>query len=201
MYLYKITCIKFERVDCMETPTGANVPNPNEPAAFDSKSFSEADLDRTLKTAFDEVFFSESMTLSEETKASVTDASMVIMDEIAQASDDDGSALNDILAASKRMELESRLENDKSMFKCVNVIEELVSAKIDEQIKKMNICDCPKCRLDILAYSLNNIKPSYVVSDRGSLFSKLAYCEKQGYADMAMIVTQACVAVSSNPQH
>ncbi|HWP51466.1 MAG TPA: late competence development ComFB family protein [Clostridia bacterium] len=54
-----------------------------------------------------------------------------------------------------------------------NVMEELVEDKVDRLWKTHTACTCERCREDVIALSLNNLPPQYVVSDAGAFFVKM----------------------------
>ncbi len=61
-------------------------------------------------------------------------------------------------------------------------------------------CACRDCVLDMAAYALNNVKPSYRVSLVGSLSTGAA--EETGYArEIARVVREAIEKVRANPSH
>ncbi|HWR61146.1 MAG TPA: late competence development ComFB family protein, partial [Clostridia bacterium] len=79
--------------------------------------------------------------------------------------------------------------------------EELVSTKTDELLKLMNMCQCEKCRLDIIAIALNELPTKYVVSEKGELYTKLNELEQQFEIDVETAIVKAAVLVSKNPKH
>lgn len=87
------------------------------------------------------------------------------------------------------------------MYKLKNYMEELVEKKTDEILKLMNICKCEKCRLDIMALTLNSLPSKYVVSDKGALYTKVKELEQQFEVDVEAAIIRAAVFVSKNPKH
>jgi competence protein ComFB len=87
------------------------------------------------------------------------------------------------------------------MYKLKNYMEELVINKTSELLKIMNICDCEKCRLDIMAIALNELPTKYVVSEKGELYTKLNELEQQFEIDVETAIIKAAVLVSKNPKH
>lgn len=83
-----------------------------------------------------------------------------------------------------------------------NYTESMVFRVIDDVLKKnSNICGCKRCRFDIAAIALNNLKPRYVVSERGELFTKVDEMEFQNIADIIKEVTHAIKLVKEKPRH
>lgn len=66
--------------------------------------------------------------------------------------------------------------------------------------KKLN-CDCQQCTDDIKAIMLNNLKPMYVVTDKGILYNKVKALNTQFKADILGELTKAIKIVEENPQH
>ena len=64
-----------------------------------------------------------------------------------------------------------------------------------------DICKCQKCKLDMIAWTLNRISPKYVVSDKGRMYTKLQEVEIQFRADIVRELTKAISHISRNPQH
>ena len=62
-------------------------------------------------------------------------------------------------------------------------------------------CNCDKCKLDIAALALNNLKPRYVVTERGSLLGRANNMNQQFNTDITLEVTKAIEIVGRNPQH
>jgi len=63
------------------------------------------------------------------------------------------------------------------------------------------ICTCDKCIMDIKAIALNNLKPHYVVTDKGELYSKVNEMEVQFQTDVMKALIDAIAIVSQNPRH
>lgn len=83
-----------------------------------------------------------------------------------------------------------------------NLIQYEVECVIEKLLKdRTDICTCDKCRLDISAISLNNLKPKYVVTDKGRLYAKLETLSYQYETDVTIEVTKAIKIVSGNPRH
>jgi len=67
--------------------------------------------------------------------------------------------------------------------------------------KHKDICTCEKCKLDIVAITLNNLPPKYVVSEKGEVFTKIKEMEAQFDVDIIKELTRAIEMVSKNPRH
>jgi competence protein ComFB len=75
-----------------------------------------------------------------------------------------------------------------------DTLENLISGRED-------ICKCPKCKLDIVAWALNRLPPKYVVTDKGRMYTKLKEQEIQFRADVVQELTKAISRISKGPQH
>lgn len=84
-----------------------------------------------------------------------------------------------------------------------NLVEEEVHNTIKLVMKTMeeDICDCDRCTLDIMAIALNSLKPKYVVTEKGQLYSKLDLLSYQTNADTLAAVTKAIEIVRKNHHH
>ena len=88
-----------------------------------------------------------------------------------------------------------------SAYMPVNIVEDLITAKAPEFIKRMGICSCYRCVNDIIAMTLNILPPKYIVTQKGMLFARIASYENQYATDVVSALTKACVQVSESPRH
>ena len=87
-------------------------------------------------------------------------------------------------------------------MKLHNLMEDEVIYIINELLKnREDICTCDKCKLDIAAITLNNLKPKYVVTEKGGLFAKVETLNYQFDVDLIKEVTKAAKIVGDEPQH
>jgi len=87
-------------------------------------------------------------------------------------------------------------------LKLKNLKEKQVMDTIDRIIRERDdICDCDRCRLDIAAIALNNLKPKYVVTEKGGLYAKVDILDYQYDVDLIKEVTQAIEIVNKQPHH
>ncbi|NLY67720.1 MAG: late competence development ComFB family protein [Tissierellia bacterium] len=83
-----------------------------------------------------------------------------------------------------------------------NLMEGQVLHVLDRILKDRNdVCKCDKCRLDIAAIALNNLKPKYVVTEKGRVYAKLAALNYQNEANIIVEITKAIKIVGENPRH
>jgi competence protein ComFB len=82
-----------------------------------------------------------------------------------------------------------------------NYMEDMVLAKMPIVMKQMGVCDCDRCRLDILAYVLNKMPPKYVVTVKGTIYAKLSLLQSQFDVDILTHITHAAAMVKERPRH
>ncbi|MCT8975372.1 late competence development ComFB family protein [Clostridium sp. CX1] len=64
-----------------------------------------------------------------------------------------------------------------------------------------DVCRCERCLDDIRAIALNNLKPLYVVSDKGILYTKVNELKMQFNTDVIQELVKSIQIVSKNPRH
>lgn len=84
-----------------------------------------------------------------------------------------------------------------------NYMEEAVDHLLPVVLKDYNtICKCEKCIEDIKAMTLNQLKPLYSVTEKGSMYLKLGEeLEIQFKTDIMMQIGRSIEIVSKNPKH
>lgn len=82
-----------------------------------------------------------------------------------------------------------------------NLMETLVMQKLDEVIDQLDCCKCEQCRMDMVSYALNRLAPKYVVTNEGSVYSKLDTLSLQFETDMLSTLMQASKVVKAHPRH
>ncbi len=83
-----------------------------------------------------------------------------------------------------------------------NILKDEVLFILDNVLKDMDdVCKCQQCRLDIAAIALNNLKPKYVVTEKGYVFSKTDSLKPQFSTDIITEITKAIDIVRNNPRH
>lgn len=81
-----------------------------------------------------------------------------------------------------------------------NVTEKLVLNKLDATLKKMNCCRCDRCKEDIIAIALNNLKPMYIVATKNDIKQKIHELKDMG-SEVTTEVIKAVLTVRKNPRH
>ncbi|SHI71967.1 late competence development ComFB family protein [Desulfofundulus thermosubterraneus] len=62
-------------------------------------------------------------------------------------------------------------------------------------------CTCIRCQEDIMALALNQLPPHYVVSDEGTIYTKVNFDQIGGKAQVIAAITNAIKQVAANPRH
>lgn len=93
----------------------------------------------------------------------------------------------------------SDVDVNAAEFSVVNVMEEVVKDRLEILLKEHDCCQCDTCKGDMLAMALNTLKPKYVNSKKGELFSKLNASKMQNTVDIDVAVAKAISVVSSSP--
>lgn len=87
-------------------------------------------------------------------------------------------------------------------YEIKNYMEKMVRKNLESQLEKRDdICKCERCVLDMYAYALNHLPPKYVVTDKGSIYTRLEELEVQLNADITREVYKAIEIVSKNKRH
>ncbi|MCM1329657.1 MAG: late competence development ComFB family protein [Ruminococcus sp.] len=81
----------------------------------------------------------------------------------------------------------------------VNVMEEVVKERLELFLMDVDCCKCDTCKGDMLAMALNALKPKYVNSRKGELFTKLNATKMQNTVDIDVAVAKAIAVVSASP--
>ena len=75
--------------------------------------------------------------------------------------------------------------------------------RVLEEYRKQNpgVCDCERCREDIMAIALNRLPPRYVVTDEGTIYTKVIFDQIGGRAEVTAAILQGIKVVSAHPRH
>lgn len=80
----------------------------------------------------------------------------------------------------------------------VNLMEQLVTDRLDEVFAKFNCCRCDKCRRDVAAIALNALPPKYVVAEPDDIPHLLSQTPTK---EISTALIKAILSVKNNPQH
>lgn len=90
---------------------------------------------------------------------------------------------------------------EKNTKKYANYMEKVVIKLVEKVINDMDICKCEVCRTDILALTLNKLLPKYIVSQKGSNYTKLNYLDPQFEVNVMSTIMEAANVINSNRRH
>lgn len=83
-----------------------------------------------------------------------------------------------------------------------NYMEVIVDDMIEEILEREELdCRCERCIEDIKAIALNNLKPMYVVTEEGVLYTKLKEMNFQFKADVVREIMNGVEKIRQNPRH
>lgn len=88
----------------------------------------------------------------------------------------------------------------ETIFTLYNITEKMVYNKLDATLNKMSCCKCERCKEDIVAIALNNLKPKYVVSSKDDIKEKLHEFDDMG-REVTTEIIKAVLIVRKNPRH
>jgi competence protein ComFB len=80
-----------------------------------------------------------------------------------------------------------------------NVVEDLVEDWLEKILGQYTCCKCVKCRLDMMALSLNKLPPHYVVAR--DVYSKTKYLNSTLQNEIMMAVVTSVEFIKDHPRH
>lgn len=84
----------------------------------------------------------------------------------------------------------------------INMTEYIVREKLDKLLTDFpEVCQCEKCKDDMLAVILNQLPAQYVSTHKGELFKRIQASGMQNGVDIDIISLRAIQLVSASPQH
>ncbi len=87
-------------------------------------------------------------------------------------------------------------------MKLKNYMEDVVLHVLPDILKNYDgICKCEKCVFDIAALALNTLKPHYVVTEKGEVYSKARELYNQFEVDVTAAILEAAKLVAEHPRH
>ena len=87
------------------------------------------------------------------------------------------------------------------MTELFNVMQLLAEEKADKYIKMFGLCDCKRCRQDVLALTLNELSTKYVVMPRAELTVRNDMYRSHYDGELTVHILRACQKVMENPRH
>lgn len=93
------------------------------------------------------------------------------------------------------------LPEEKEKYILVNAYEDIVSASVKELMQYIDMCRCEKCYKDACALVLNQLKPHYVTTKKGTMLSQMPKVTIKNYSELTIIVAKTLQVVKQSPQH
>ncbi len=82
-----------------------------------------------------------------------------------------------------------------------NMMEEMVDSRLDDFMRTESVCQCERCRADIMALALNNLQPKYIVSVSGEVYTRYDALKAQFQADVITTILCAIAVINKRPRH
>jgi len=83
-----------------------------------------------------------------------------------------------------------------------NYMEEVVLEELKGILGEVkDMCRCERCREDMVAYALNRLSPKYVVTELGSVYTKINQLRVQARTDVTVYLMEAAKVVKEKPRH
>ena len=98
-------------------------------------------------------------------------------------------------------EQEPQPEPEESPYQCVNVCEQIVRALAPEYIERFHVCSCDRCFIDVVALTLTNLPPKYVVVEKAETMPLIDYYSRKFQTQVMAEMVKACLTVQKNPRH
>ena len=88
------------------------------------------------------------------------------------------------------------------MLSVYNVMEEVISDVLHQYEKELHLtCDCDRCKDDIMAIALNEVKPQYIVNEMHKPYIRAGHvADRQGATNILSTVVKAARVVSESPR-
>ena len=83
----------------------------------------------------------------------------------------------------------------------LNVMQILVEEKAPRYIKMFGLCPCKRCQADVMALTLSNLVPKYVVLPKLDRIPMLTVYEGRYNSTIFAQLTRACKVVMDHPHH
>lgn len=88
------------------------------------------------------------------------------------------------------------------MLPVYNVMEEVVYDVLQQYKKELQLtCNCDRCKDDIMAIALNQVKPQYIVNEMHTPYIRAGHvADRQGATNILSTVVKAARIVSESPR-
>lgn len=84
----------------------------------------------------------------------------------------------------------------------INKMESVVKSIVERYLQDHpELCACDRCRLDMIALTLNSLPPRYAVTTLGEVFTDVNLQGIQSTADIMMALMRSIEIVKKKPRH
>lgn len=83
----------------------------------------------------------------------------------------------------------------------LNVMQALVEDKVDKYMERFHMCQCERCRTDVIALTLTSLPAKYIVVPESEGVPMLTIYESRYSAAVIAQLMSACQKVSEHPRH
>ncbi|NLI77290.1 MAG: late competence development ComFB family protein [Candidatus Riflebacteria bacterium] len=89
-----------------------------------------------------------------------------------------------------------------SEIQMINKMESVVKSIVERYLQDHpEFCACDRCRLDMIALTLNSLPPRYAVTTLGEVFTDVNLQGIQSTADIMMALMRSIEIVKKKPRH
>lgn len=97
--------------------------------------------------------------------------------------------------------MNKKLTQSENTLILVNIVEELVRAKVGRAINTIDMCQCKRCQLDACAIALNVLPSKYVTTTKGALLAQFSISDLEFQTAIDVEVLKALKVVRESPMH
>lgn len=83
----------------------------------------------------------------------------------------------------------------------LNVMQALVEDNADRYIRMSGTCNCPRCRIDVIALTLSKLPSKYVVVQKSDAIPMLTVYQNRYSTVLISQLMSACEMVRAHPRH
>lgn len=86
-------------------------------------------------------------------------------------------------------------------IKVKNIMEDIVINRMKSILDKFGCCHCDQCQSDVAAIVLSRVKPKYVSTVNGELYSKTVQLNTELENELVLQISEAIKVVMEHPRH
>jgi len=196
-------------IDPSERPVRTQrVEKQEEKPIVEKQKDSSAEIENQIKNALESELLGETQAPAEEKPAS---DNYSLFEEVVEAEETPETIDEVVPVAEETIEKEYKSDpldtppsissNTFEGISYINVMQRLVEEKADKYIKMFNLCNCPRCRVDVIALTLTHLPAKYVVVKGTETVPMLTVYEGNYSARIISEIMNSCKTVMENPRH